>query len=123
MLLTAARAVAAVESSDREVLLHESATATGVARSSVGISALVNIHDPGTSTIRDIRAETIRATQRAREADSYSLGDHLAEKKPTPTNALAVKVLHQKKTGLIKNEDAGRDFRFNVPDNRSGSGR
>ena len=108
-LLTAARAVAAVDSLDREALhsldsryeiagaetvgargaagtrplSHELAAAnTGVVRGSVG-------------AIRDIRADTIRAAQLTREADRTSMGSRLALGKPPATNDLSVKVLNE----------------------------
>ena len=95
-LLTAARAVAAVDPLDREALLDESAAATGLPRSSVELS----------------RAETIRAAQLNREQNPISLGSRLALSKPKPTNDLNVKILNEKRSGILRSEDSDRDFRF-----------
>ena len=109
-LLTAARAVAAVDSLDREALhsldsRYEIAGAETVgARGAAGTRPLSHelaaATGPGAvrgsvGAIRDIRADTIRAAQLTREADRTSMGSRLALGKPPATNDLSVKVLNE----------------------------
>ena len=116
-LLTAARAVAAVDSLDREAL-HEPGTDTFVARGAAGTrplshesAAVLGVVRGSVGPIRDIRGDTIRAAQLTREKDPSSMGSRLALGKPLPTNDLSVKILNEKKSGILRSEDAERDFR------------
>ena len=103
VLLTVARAVAEVDASDREAAAgldpllragtHESVAAT---RGSAGPR----------------RSDIIRDAQLKREAVPQSIGSRLALDKPPPNNELSVKVLNEKRCGVLRSEDAARDFRF-----------
>ena len=107
-LLTAARAVAAVDSLDQEAL-YDAGTDTLVPRGAAGTrplsheqsaAALGVVRGP-IGAVRDIRADKIRAAQLARERHPSSIGSRLAEGQPPPTNDLSVKVLNEKRSGMV----------------------
>ena len=107
-LLTAARAVAAVDSLDQEAL-YDAGTDTLVPRGAAGTrplsheqsaAALGVVRGP-TGEVRDIRADKIRAAQLARERHPSSIGSRLAVGQPPPTNDLSVKVLNEKRSGMV----------------------
>ena len=107
-LLTAARAVAAVDSLDQGAL-YDAGTDTLVPRGAAGTrplsheqsaAALGVVRGP-IGAVRDIRADKIRAAQLARERHPSSIGSRLAEGQPPPTNDLSVKVLNEKRSGMV----------------------
>jgi hypothetical protein len=107
-LLTAARAVAAVDSLDREAL-HGPAADTVVARGPAGTrplshesAATIGVVCGSIGPARDIRADTIRAAQLAREKEPSSMGSRLALGKAPPTNDLNVKIFNEKRGGMLK---------------------